>query len=73
MLKGAKREMFVAGIFTEIRPVWVGYLVTKPKNIKKVYVWGLILPFISWDFCFSLKFLSVVAYSAKNCNFLSLF
>ncbi len=23
-LKGPKREMFVAGIFTEIRPVWVG-------------------------------------------------
>ncbi len=27
-------------------------LETKPKNLKS-YVWGLILPFISWDFCFS--------------------
>ncbi len=42
--------MFVAGIFTEIRPVWVGDLETRPK-IYEVYVWGLILPFISWDFC----------------------
>ncbi len=38
--------MFVAGIFTEIRPVWVGDLETRPKNLKG-YV------FISWDFCFS--------------------
>jgi hypothetical protein len=52
--------MFVAGIFTEIRPVWVGDLETKPKNLKS-YVWGLILPFISWDFCFS-----AVGYSAKK-------
>jgi hypothetical protein len=56
-LKGPKREIFVAGIFTEIRPVWVGDLETRPK----VYVWGLILPFISWDFCFS-----AVGYSAKK-------
>jgi hypothetical protein len=60
-LKGPKREIFVAGIFTEIRPVWVGDLETRPKNLKKVYVWGLILPFISWDFCFS-----AVGYSAKK-------
>ncbi len=30
-LKGPKREIFVAGIFTEIRPVWVGDLETRPK------------------------------------------
>ncbi len=53
--------MFVAGIFTEIRPVWIGDLETRPQNLKKVYVWGLILPFISWDFCFS-----AVAYIAKK-------
>jgi hypothetical protein len=61
-LKGPKREMFVAGIFTEIRPVWVGDLEIRQKK-KKVYVWGLIrvLPFISWDF-----FISAVGYSAKK-------
>jgi hypothetical protein len=33
LLKGPKREMFIAGIFTEIRPVWVGDLETRPKNL----------------------------------------
>jgi hypothetical protein len=36
------REMFVAGIFTEIWPVWIG---DSAKKSKKDYVWGLILPF----------------------------
>jgi hypothetical protein len=31
---GSKREMFVAGIFTEIRLVWVSDLETLPKNLK---------------------------------------
>ena len=35
-LKGPKRELFVAGIFTEIRPVWVGDLETRPKNLKSL-------------------------------------
>jgi hypothetical protein len=35
-LKGPKREMFVAGIFTEIRPVWVGELESWPKNLKSL-------------------------------------
>ncbi len=35
-LKGPKREIFVAGIFTEIRPVWVGDLDTRPKNLKSL-------------------------------------
>ncbi len=35
-LKGPKREIFVAGIFTEIRPVWVGDLETRPKNLKSL-------------------------------------
>ena len=34
--KGPKREMFVAGIFSEIRPVWVGNLETRPKNLKSL-------------------------------------
>jgi hypothetical protein len=36
ILKGPKREMFVAGIFTEIRPVWAGDLETRPKNLKSL-------------------------------------
>ncbi len=35
-LKGPKREIFVAGIFTEIRPVRVGDLETRPKNLKSL-------------------------------------
>jgi hypothetical protein len=35
-LKGPKREIFVTGIFTEIRPVWVGDLETRPKNLKSL-------------------------------------
>ena len=33
-LKGPKLEIFVAEIFTEIIPVWVGDLGTRPKNSK---------------------------------------
>ncbi len=51
-LKGPKREIFVDGIFAQIRPIWLGYLVTRPKNPKKLRL-GLILPFISRDFCFN--------------------
>ncbi len=36
LLKGPKREIFVAGIFTEIRSVWVGDLETRPKNLKSL-------------------------------------
>ncbi len=34
ILKGPKREIFVAGIFAQIRPIWIGYLGTRPKNPK---------------------------------------
>jgi hypothetical protein len=51
--------MFVAGIFTEIKPVWVGDLETRPKNLKRLCLGPYITP-ISWDFCFS-----AVGYSAK--------
>jgi hypothetical protein len=63
LLKGPKREIFVAGIFAQIRPIWLGYLVNSPK-IQKSNVWGLLLLFISRDFCFS-----AVGDSAKK-NFL---
>ncbi len=39
-LKGPKLEIFGSGIFTQIRPVRVGDLGTKPKNLK-VYGFGL--------------------------------
>ncbi len=35
-LKGPKREIFVVVILTEIRPVWVGDLETRPKNLKSL-------------------------------------
>ncbi len=44
-----KREIFIAGIFAQIRPVWVGDLGTRSKNPKN-YVWGLRSPFISLEF-----------------------
>jgi hypothetical protein len=55
--------MFVAGIFTEIRPVWASDFETRPKNLKSVCLGPYItlLPFISWNFCFS-----AVGYSAKK-------
>ena len=34
-LKGPKREIFVAGIFAQIRPIWIGDLGTMAKNPKK--------------------------------------
>ncbi len=39
-LKGPKLEIFGSGIFTQIRPVRVGDLGTKPK-ISKVYGFGM--------------------------------
>jgi hypothetical protein len=35
-LKGPKHEKFVAGIFIQIRPVWIGELETRPKTKKVV-------------------------------------
>ncbi len=35
-LKGPKREIFGLGIFAQIRPIWIGYLGTRPKNPKKL-------------------------------------
>jgi hypothetical protein len=34
--KGPKHEKFVAKIFTQIRPVWIGELETKPKTSKNL-------------------------------------
>jgi hypothetical protein len=62
-LKGPKHEIFGLRIFAQIRPIWIGYLGTRPKNPKS-YVWGLILPFISRDFC-----VSAVGDSAKKISF----
>jgi hypothetical protein len=45
-------EIFVAGIFKQIRPVWIGDLGTRPKNPKSLCL-GPCLPHLSWEFCFS--------------------
>ena len=39
-LKGPKREIFGFGFFTQIKPIWIGDLGTRPKNPKK-YVLAL--------------------------------
>jgi hypothetical protein len=52
--------MFVAGIFTETRPVWVGDLETRPKNLKSLCL-GPDITLYFLGFCFS-----AVGYSAKK-------
>jgi hypothetical protein len=39
-LKGPKHEIFGSGVFTQIRPVWVGAL-ELGQQIKKIYGFGL--------------------------------
>jgi hypothetical protein len=39
VLKGPKLEIFDSGVFTQIRPVWVGDLGTRPKTMKSVWFW----------------------------------
>ncbi len=56
-LKGPKREIFVVGTFAKIRPIWLGYLVTRPKNPKKLRLGPYITLYFP-RFCFS-----AVAYS----------
>jgi hypothetical protein len=34
MFKGHKLEIFCSGVFTQIRPVWVGDIGPRPKNSK---------------------------------------
>jgi hypothetical protein len=36
-LKGPKHEIFGSGVFTQIRPVCVGDIGTRPKNPKKFW------------------------------------
>jgi hypothetical protein len=44
-LKGPKLEIFVAGIFTQIRPVRTGDLETRPKNEKSLWLGSYIYLF----------------------------
>jgi hypothetical protein len=64
-LKGPKREIFVAGIFTEIKPVWVGDLETRPKNLISLCL-GSYITLYFLGFLFLFRFFSVVGYSVKN-------
>ncbi len=54
VLKGPKREMLVAGIFTEVRPVWVGDLETRPKKSKKFMFGALHYPLFPGIFALAL-------------------
>ncbi len=54
ILKGPKREMFVTGIFTEIRPVWVCDLETRSKNLKKFMFGALYYPLFPGIFVLAL-------------------
>jgi hypothetical protein len=37
-LKGPNHKKFVARIFTQIRPVWIGELETGPKTSKNIWL-----------------------------------
>jgi hypothetical protein len=56
-LKGPQLEIFVAVIFTQSRPVWVG---TKPKNSKSLWLGPYTYPFIGE------YFLALSATALKN-------
>jgi hypothetical protein len=60
LLKGGKGEMFIARIFTEIRPVWVGDLETRPKNLRSLFLG----PYITLYFLGF--FFNAVGYSTKK-------
>jgi hypothetical protein len=49
-LQGPKHEIFVAGIFTQIRSVWVDDLGTIGQKNQKVHSLGLIFTFLSAKF-----------------------
>ena len=45
-LQGPKLEIFGSRVFTQIRPVWVGDLGTRPKNSKSLWLGPYIYLFI---------------------------
>jgi hypothetical protein len=45
-IKGPKHEKILAGIFTHIRPVWIGELETRPKASKNLWLGPYIFIFI---------------------------
>jgi hypothetical protein len=49
LLKGPKHEKILAGIFTPIRPIWIGELETISQKLQK-NGWGLIFLFSSAKF-----------------------
>ena len=54
-LKGPKREIFVAGIFAQIRPIWIGDLETRPKNPKKIMFGALNVTFNRRNICLAIS------------------
>jgi hypothetical protein len=51
----------VAGIFTQIRPVWIGELENRPKTSKKFWFWPFIFIFIG-----EIVFLAISATAFKT-------
>jgi hypothetical protein len=54
-LKGPKREILVAGIFAQLRPIWIGYLGTRPKNQKKIMFGALNFTFNRRNICLAIS------------------
>jgi hypothetical protein len=78
---GPKREIFVAGIFAQIRPIWIGDLGTRPKNPKKIMFGALNSTFNRRNICLTisataLKKLFLFSYVEKkvvlNCFYMHL-
>ncbi len=53
-LKGPKHKKFVTGIFTQIRPVWISELETRPKTSKYEWLGPSIFAFIG-EFCLAMS------------------
>jgi hypothetical protein len=66
-LKGPKREIFGLGIFAQIRPIWIGYLGSRPKNPKKLRLGPYVALYLPRFLC-----VSAVGDSAKKKLFFEL-
>ncbi len=50
-LKEPKHEILGLGIFAQIRPIWIGYLGTRPKNPKKLHLGPFIALYLPRFLC----------------------
>jgi hypothetical protein len=70
-LKGPEREIFVAGIFAQIRPIWIGDLGARPKNPKKIMFGTLNFTFNRRNICLAIS--ATALNKKKGCFKLLLF